>query len=108
MAVMLPKPIAAYFLADPDDGADVTLCFTENAVVKDEGETHKGRPAIKQWKVEAKAKYQYVAEPLASEQQGKRTVVTSRITGNFPGSPVDLRYIFELAGDKIASLEIIP
>ena len=32
----------------------------------------------------------------------------SRLTGNFPGSPVDLRFFFELDGDKIASLEIIP
>jgi len=36
------------------------------------------------------------------------TVVTSRLTGNFPGSPVDLRYFFRLEGDKIASLEIVP
>jgi hypothetical protein len=35
-------------------------------------------------------------------------IVTSRLTGNFPGSPVDLRFLFELQGDKIASLEIIP
>jgi hypothetical protein len=107
MALTLPKPIAAYFRADKD-GADVSQYFTENAVVKDEGQTRNGRAAIKQWKAEASAKYQYVSEPLACEQQGKRTVVTSRLTGNFPGSPVNLRYFFELAGDKIASLEIIP
>ena len=47
-------------------------------------------------------------EPFAAEQQGAMTVVTSRLTGNFPGSPVDLRYFFKLEGDKIASLEIIP
>jgi hypothetical protein len=35
-------------------------------------------------------------------------VVTSRLIGNFPGSPVDLRFFFELEGDKIASLEVIP
>jgi SnoaL-like domain len=108
MALQLPKPIAAYFREDKSDAEAVSQCFTENAVVKDEGRTYKGRPAIKQWKTDASAKYHYVSEPFACEQQDGKTVVTSRLTGNFPGSPVDLRYFFELAGDRIASLEIIP
>lgn len=35
-------------------------------------------------------------------------IVTAHLTGNFPGSPVDLRYAFTLSGDKIARLEIVP
>jgi len=46
----LPKPIAAYFAADRGDGEAVSQCFTDNAVVKDEGHTYKGRAAIKEWK----------------------------------------------------------
>jgi hypothetical protein len=34
--------------------------------------------------------------------------VTGRVTGDFPGSPVDLQYRFTLEGDKIARLEIAP
>jgi len=30
------------------------------------------------------------------------------VTGDFPGSPVDLRYRFTVEGDKIARLEIAP
>ena len=41
----LPKPIAAYFTADKGDGEAVSRCFTEDAVVKDEGHTHRGRAA---------------------------------------------------------------
>ena len=104
----LPKPVAAYFTADKGDGEAVSRCFTENAVVKDEGHTHKGRAAIKEWKTDASAKYQYTCEPLACEERDGKTVVTSHLVGNFPGSPVDLRYFFRLEGDKIASLEIIP
>jgi len=48
----LPKPVAAYFIADKVDGEAVSQCFTENAVVKDESQTHKGRAAIKTWKTE--------------------------------------------------------
>ena len=108
MTLNLPKPIAAYFAADKADGEAVSRCFTEDAVVKDEGHTHQGRAAIKHWKTEAAAKYQYTCEPSACEQRGGKAVVTCRLTGNFPGSPVDLRFFFELQGDKIASLEIKP
>jgi hypothetical protein len=118
MTLELPGPVAAYFTADAgesdigdgDNGGSeaVSQCFTEHAVVKDEGHTHVGRAAIRQWKTEASAKYEYVSELLACERKDGRVVVTSRLTGNFPGSPVDLRFFFRLEGDKIASLEIGP
>jgi len=104
----LPKPIAAYFIADEVDGEAVSQCFTANAVVKDEGHTHNGRAAIKAWKADAAAKYRYTCEPLACEEKDGKTVVTCHLVGNFPGSPVDLRFFFKLEGDKIVSLEIIP
>ena len=107
-SLSLPKPIAAYFAADRGDGEAVSQCFTDNAVVKDEGHTHKGRAAIKEWKTDASAKYEYTSEPFACEEKDGKTVVTSHLVGNFPGSPVDLRFFFKLEGDKIASLEIIP
>jgi hypothetical protein len=49
MTLDLPKPIAEYFTADRADGEAVSQCFTRDAVVKDEGHTHQGRAAIKQW-----------------------------------------------------------
>jgi hypothetical protein len=108
MKLNLPVPIAAYFTADTGNSQAVARCFTDNAVVKDEGHTYHGRAAIKQWKAEALAKYQYTSEPFACEQKDGKFVITSRLTGNFPGSPVNLRFIFGLEGDRIASLEIIP
>jgi len=108
MKLDLPKPIAAYFTADTGNSETVAQCFTENAVVKDEGHTYHGRAAIKKWKADASAKYHYTSEPFACEQKDGKFVVTSTLTGNFPGSPVNLRFFFGLEGDKIASLEIIP
>jgi hypothetical protein len=108
MTLDLPKSIAAYFTADKGDAEGVAQCFTESAIVKDEGHTYQGRAAIKQWKADASAKYQYTCEPFACEQKDGKVVVTSRLTGNFPGSPVNLRFFFELEGDKISFLEIIP
>lgn len=104
----LSKPIAAYFAADQGDGAAVSLCFTENAVVKDEGHTHTGIDEIVRWKTEASKKYAYTCQPISCKEEGGRTVVTCTLTGNFPGSPADLRFFFELEGEKVAFLEIIP
>ena len=104
----LPEPIAAYFAADKRDGEAIARCFTENGVVTDEGHTYCGRSAIQHWKADASAKYDYISEPFVSEERDGKTIVTSRLTGNFPGSPVNLRFFFKLEGDKIAALEIIP
>jgi hypothetical protein len=104
--VHLPKPIAVYLAADGGDSEALSQCFAEDAVVRDEGQTYTGLAAIKQWKAEAKKKYQYTIEPLASARNGDKTIVTSRLTGNFPGSPIEVRFVFRLEGEKIASLEI--
>jgi hypothetical protein len=104
----LPEPIATYFDADKRDGEAVARCFTEQAVVKDEGQTHSGLAAIRAWKTAASRKYSYISQPITVEQKDGRFVVTCRLVGNFPGSPVDLRYAFSLERGKIASLEIRP
>ena len=107
MPVDLPIPIARYVAADNrGDTEAVAQLFAEHAVVRDEGHTFEGMDAIKRWKAEAKKKYQYTVEPLSSTQKDDTTIVTSRLTGNFPGSPTNLQFIFTLNGDKITSLEI--
>ena len=108
MTLDLPTPVANFFSADTSDSEAVAQCFTENAVVKDEGRTFKGRAAIRQWMVDASAKYQYTSEPFVCERRDGQVIVTSRLTGNFPGSPVNLRFFFRLEGDQIESLEIVP
>jgi hypothetical protein len=107
MPVDLPTPVATYIAAENrGDTEALAQCFAENAVVRDEGKTIEGLSAIKQWKAETKKKYQHTIEPLATTQKDGKTVVTNRLTGNFPGSPIELEFVFTLNGDKIASLEI--
>lgn len=109
MAIELPGVVAAYFAADEKGNAQaISECFSQDAVVIDEGNTYTGRNAIRQWMANASTQYIYTVEPFALSEEGERTVVTSHLVGNFPGSPVDLRYFFILQGDKIAELEIIP
>ena len=104
----LPSPIASYFAADVGDANQVARCFTEDAVVIDEQREHRGQLAIARWKAEATAKYRYTSVPIAVDVSGHEATVTARLTGDFPGSPVDLRYRFVLEGDRIARLEISP
>ena len=102
----LPKPVAAYFAADTQNPDAVARCFTARAIVKDEGHTYTGRDAIKAWKADASTKYTYTDDLLDIAQQDGMQIVRSRVTGNFPGSPVDLQYRFALEGGLIALLEI--
>ncbi|MCO6185039.1 nuclear transport factor 2 family protein [Rhizobium sp. L1K21] len=108
MSISLPKPIADYFAADAVDGAAVAKCFTADAVVIDEKQTYQGRDAIAGWKTAASEKYSYESELLSVDDQGDSIIVTAHLTGDFPGSPIDLRYVFALSGDAIARLEIAP
>ncbi|KWR90267.1 polyketide cyclase [Cupriavidus sp. IDO] len=107
MSMTLPAPLGAYLAseASPDTSA-LASCFAADAVVRDEGRTIRGLDAIKAWKTDAKARYQYRIEPLDTSQDGATVTMQARLTGNFPGSPVVLTYTFVLAEGKIASLEI--
>jgi len=106
MAIDLPKPIIDYYQADHGDRGAVADCFTDAATVTDEGNTHRGRSAIRDWKAASSKKYSYTVEPFSAEEVDGTIVVTAHVVGNFPGSPVDLRYFFLLDHSKIASLEI--
>lgn len=68
--------------------------------------THTGLAAIEAWKAAASARFDYTVEPLHLEQKNGRHIVTSRVSGSFPGSPVELHFVFELMRGKITYLEI--
>lgn len=102
-----PRPVARYIAgANAQDIDAVTACFAENAVVRDEGQNRQGIAAIREWAGVVSKKYRPTVEVLHIAATDGRTVLTGRVSGNFPGSPVELRYVFTLAGEKIARLEI--
>ncbi len=108
MSSNLPKPIADYIAgSNAHDANDAALPFADDAVVRDEGRDHRGLAAIRAWKAETVEKYHPIVEVLDAAQANGRTIVKGRVSGNFPGSPVELRYAFTLSGDKIARLEIV-
>ena len=103
----VPEPVAAYVAAEETKDADaLSRCFTEDGIVHDEGRDYRGRDSIRQWKQEVDTKYRYVLQTVNAQTHGDKVDVRARLTGEFPGSPVELDYIFKLFNDKIASLEI--
>jgi len=107
MSTKLPPPIEAYFAAKTDNDIDAMLApFAEAAIVKDEGEEMRGLAAIRKWMEETNRKYRYAVEVTGVSGSTSTTTVTCRLTGAFPGSPVDVRYAFALNDGNIAGLEI--
>ena len=107
MAIDVPEPVAAYLAAEEAKDADaLSRCFTEDGTVHGEGREYRGRDSIRQWKQEVDTKYRYVMQTVNTQTQGDKVTVRARLTGEFPGSPVELDHIFKLSNDKIASLEI--
>lgn len=107
MSVELPKPIATYLTAvEANDVDKLALCFSDVAVVHDEGGVYRGLNAIKSWSEETQRKYKYAMEALDASVTGKTVRVRAKVTGSFPGSPIELDYLFTLANEKIISLKI--
>src|SRR5260370_6394734 len=107
MTLAAPERIAAYLAAEEAKDADaLSRCFTEDGTVRDEGRDYRGRDAIRQWKQVADEKYRYVLQMVNAQTRGNEVTVRARLTGEVPGSPVELGHIFKLSNNKIASLEI--
>jgi SnoaL-like domain len=101
-------PLAADFVKAKNsrDISAVVACFAEDAMVQDEGHEMRGLPAIKEWSDKSFEKYQYDIAPTGIAETGENTVLTTTLTGNFPGSPVSLDFNFVIKGDRIVALSI--
>ena len=109
MSLHLPRPIELVMSSenthDPEAVAD---CFAPDSTVRDEGKTRTGLAEIAAWRRETAAKYHHTVTPIAVAKRAGKTVVTTKMVGKFPGSPITVEFVFLLKGDKIVSLEIAP
>jgi SnoaL-like protein len=107
MSLDLPTPLPNYFEAQNAHDVDAMLsAFSDAASVRDEGQDMIGRVAIREWIAETSRKYRVTVAPIGVSQADGRTIVTARVSGTFPGSPIELRYRFTIVSEKISSLEI--
>ena len=103
----LAHAVAGYIAAaNAQDINAVTACFTEDAVVLDEKQEWRGISAIRIWAENVSKKYRPTLEVRDVTHAGGKTVIAGQVSGDFPNSPVQLRYAFDLDGEKIRRLEI--
>ena len=105
-----PDVIVRYLSLAPKADVDAVVeCFTPDAEVIDDGKTYQGHDGIRQWRETVASKFTYTIEPVSSQEvDDNGFVVTARLEGTFPGSPVDLKFGFVLRDGLIAALEIAP
>jgi ketosteroid isomerase-like protein len=104
-----PGVIDAYFRAIADDDTDALVaCFTDDAEVCDEGSVYRGPEEIHAWRDQTRSAYRYTADVVRAERDGDRHVITTRLSGDFPGSPVEVPYHFTLRDGLISELDIDP
>ena len=103
----LQKTIADLIAAqDKFDSQAYADNFSDNSIVHDEGKTYEGKKEIRQWNEMTNTKYKTKLEPLDVTVKKEKTELTVRVSGNFDGSPITLKYYFEIKEGKIISLRI--
>ncbi len=102
-----PEIITRYFdAANRFDASGAAECFTADARAHDESHDHVGQDAIRAWVAETSKKYQPKAEVIRAKVSGSKVALAVRISGQFPGSPIELDYDITLRDGKISTLNI--
>ena len=103
----LPKVISDLLEAQAKyDSIAYANCFSETAVVFDEGKTHKGKVEIEKWIAHSDETYKSVMKPLAYDQTGDIGILSAEVSGTFPGSPLILKFHYEIRNELIQSLKV--
>ena len=104
----LPQIITDLLAAQEKYDADsFSECFSNDAVVFDEGKIYRGKKEIRQWNEMTNTKYKTKYEPLEISGTEDGIILTAKISGTFDGSPAIIKYHFETKNSKIASLRIV-
>lgn len=103
----LPNPIADFLSArNRRDYESAVAVFAPTAEVADEGDVHRGRPAIRAWMEDTVRRYDDTAEVVAMDRDDGTVRLRVRVSGKFAGSPATLQFAFTLADALITRLEI--
>ena len=104
----LPGAVTRYLeAANRFDAPAAADCFTADASVYDENHDHIGRDAIRAWIAETSRKYRPAFTVMRSVVYGDDVTLAVAVSGQFPGSPVTLDFMFRLRNGKILLLTIV-
>ena len=103
----LPKVVADLVETQNNfDSVSYANCFSETAVVFDEGKTHNGKKEIERWIADSNERYKATIKPVSFEEKENESLLKAETSGNFPGSPIVLTYHMEIADELIQSLKV--
>ncbi|WP_054941001.1 nuclear transport factor 2 family protein [Paenibacillus ihuae] len=108
---LLPKVIQDFLAAanKPDPDAYVN-CFSEDAIVFDEGKEWAGKAAIKKWGAEHHFGANIALEPKQIKQHEEESIVVFKVDGDFDKTglpdPLYLDFHFQIENYKIKQLTI--
>ena len=104
----LPETLRTYLDAHAARDVDRALAaFHPDAVVTDEGHTHRGTDEVRAFLTTAGAEFTFTTRLLRAEHPADDVwVAHQRIEGDFPGGVADLAYRFQVADGLVVRLDI--
>jgi ketosteroid isomerase-like protein len=109
--LQIPQAITAFIEATNRHDTDGLLAtLTDNAIITDEGQEHRGIAAIKTWSDEKYVGAKVTLEVVDAVTNGDKTIVTVKVDGNFDKTglpdPFLMDFHFTTHAGRIAALNI--
>ena len=102
-----PRSVREYFESRNAFDVERTVAqFEDDAVVEDEELEFRGRDSIRGWIEDTQRKYRASFDVRAVKQVDNAIVVTTLVSGTFPGSPLPIDHAFVISNGKIGRLVI--
>ena len=103
----LPKVVTDLVKAQNDfDAHAYANCFSETGVMLEEGKPFTGPVEIQHLIEETNEKYRSVMKPLEYTENGTSSILSTEVSGTFPGSPLVLKFHFDIIDGKIQYLKV--
>jgi uncharacterized protein (TIGR02246 family) len=112
MTVQIPRLANEYVEATNNgEPARFLALFADDALVRDAGREHRGREAIRDWSQREIFGAQVTIDVLDVAERDGRTVLTTKVDGNFDRTglpdPVIIEQRLQFDGDVIRELECV-
>ena len=106
--MILPAAVTRYLeAANRFDPETASRCFTPDALVHDESKDYRGTDDIHDWVQATSQKYRPRFEVKHFDSKDDQVLLTAEVSGNFPGSPIELDYEIALSGGLISKLVVL-
>ena len=107
MSISLQKPLADFFSAtNARDTEALFALFAPGATVDDEGFEYRGLDSIRGWIAETVERFRFSIDVIDASHAAERASIVGIVSGDFSGSPAQVRYDFQLDQQKIVSLKL--